>query len=92
AGIAFFFGFVHGFGFASVLREFGLPSNALAASLFAFNAGVELGQATIVLAVAPLLALIRAKEPRLTRPVIAVGSVLVILAGSFWFVERVFAR
>lgn len=89
AAIAFFFGFVHGFGFASVLREFGLPGHALAASLFAFNAGVEIGQATIVLAVAPLLALARAQRPRLAYPIVAVGSAFVILMGGYWFVERI---
>jgi hydrogenase/urease accessory protein HupE len=89
AGIAFFFGFVHGFGFASVLREFGLPSHALAASLFAFNVGVELGQAAIVLSVAPLLALARAHRPRLAYPIVATGSTVVILAGGYWFVQRI---
>ena len=43
AWIAFAFGFVHGFGFADVLREMGLPQAALGWSLFAFNLGVELG-------------------------------------------------
>ncbi len=55
---AFCFGFVHGFGFANVLREMRLPRGALGWSLFSFNAGVEIGQACIVLAVAPLLALL----------------------------------
>src|SRR4030095_3923290 len=41
AWIAFFFGRVHGFGFAGVLREFGLPRQALGWSLFSFNFGVE---------------------------------------------------
>ena len=49
AWIAFFFGFVHGFGFAGVLREFGLPGQALGWSLLSFNFGVEIGQACIVL-------------------------------------------
>src|SRR6185436_149898 len=47
--IAFGFGFIHGFGFAGVLREFGLPQGALGVSLFAFNVGVEIGQMCIVL-------------------------------------------
>ena len=46
------FGLVHGFGFASVLREFGLPRAALGWSLFGFNLGVELGQLAFVLPVA----------------------------------------
>ena len=42
------FGLVHGFGFAAVLREFGLPPAALGWSLFGFNVGVELGQLALV--------------------------------------------
>src|SRR5262249_24892446 len=67
--IAFGFGLIHGFGFASVLREFGLPHEALAWSLLGFNLGVEIGQACIVLAVTPALyALRRWVPPRRLRP------------------------
>jgi HupE / UreJ protein len=90
AGIAFAFGFVHGFGFASVLREFGLPPHALGAALCSFNLGVEIGQLCIVLAVAPLLALLRAWRPAWNRGVVSVGSAGVIAAGAYWFVQRVF--
>jgi hypothetical protein len=88
AGIAFAFGFVHGFGFAGVLGELGLPRQALGWSLFAFNLGVEVGQVCIVAAVAPLLAIIRGRAPRLGMQVVTAGSVLVVLAGGYWFVER----
>ena len=54
-GLAFVFGLVHGFGFASVLREIGLPARGLVLSLASFNVGVELGQLAIVAAVLPLL-------------------------------------
>ena len=89
AYLAFAFGFVHGFGFASVLRELTLPPEALGAALFSFNLGVELGQMTIVLAVAPLLALLRRRRPAASGPVLAWGSCAVIAAGAFWFVQRV---
>jgi hydrogenase/urease accessory protein HupE len=82
------FGLVHGFGFASVLRELGLPRQALAWSLFAFNVGVEIGQACIVLAVAPLLALLRSKRPRLAMRTVTVASLVVVAAGAYWFVQR----
>src|SRR5262245_32610253 len=59
AWIAFTFGFIHGFGFANVLREMDLPTRALGWSLFSFNAGVELGQLLVVGAVASVLAAIR---------------------------------
>ena len=46
--LTFGFGLVHGFGFANVLRELGLPSSGLAQSLLSFNVGVEAGQIVIV--------------------------------------------
>ena len=90
AWIAFFFGFVHGFGFAGVLREFGLPRQALGWSLFSFNFGVEIGQACIVLVVALLLASLRHRSQTLGQRILQVGSIGVILAGSYWFIQRVF--
>jgi len=89
AGLAFGFGFVHGFGFAGVLRDFGLPKGALGWSLFSFNLGVEIAQAAIMLAVAPALALLSARKPALARRVVAAGSALVVAAGTFWLVRRV---
>jgi hypothetical protein len=88
--VAFFFGFVHGFGFASVLREFGLPSQALGWALFSFNVGVEIGQICIVVVVASVLAALRARRPILSRRITVIGSVIVIGAGTFWFFQRVF--
>ena len=90
AWIAFFFGFVHGFGFAGVLREFGLPRAALGWSLFSFNFGVEIGQACIVVVVASLLGAIRNRNQILAVRISRVGSVCVILAGTWWFIQRVF--
>jgi len=84
------FGLVHGFGFANVLREFGLPREALAWSLFSFNLGVELGQLAVVAVVASLLELVRRRNQMLGRRVAVAGSAVVIAAGAFWFVERVF--
>lgn len=87
--IAFGFGFVHGFGFASVLREMELPARALGWSLFSFNAGVEVGQLLIVVPIAAGLAALRARHAPAGRWVAVAGSWLVIAAGAFWFVERV---
>jgi hydrogenase/urease accessory protein HupE len=89
AWVALFFGLVHGFGFANVLRETGLPPRALGLSLFSFNVGVEIGQAVIVLIVASLLGAIRARRPAATRAIVVAGSLVVIAAGTYWFVERV---
>jgi hydrogenase/urease accessory protein HupE len=90
AWIAFFFGLIHGFGFASVLREFGLPRQALGWSLFSFNLGVEIGQVCIVALAAVLLAGLRRRGERLNRRVVLFGSIGVMLAGSYWFIQRVF--
>jgi hydrogenase/urease accessory protein HupE len=90
AWVALTFGLVHGFGFAYVLREFGLPREALGWSLFSFNLGVEIGQLAVVLAVASLLALIRRKSDVIGTRVAIAGSVVVIAAGTYWFVQRVF--
>ena len=88
--IALVFGLIHGFGFASVLREMGLPTGAIGWSLFSFNLGVEVGQLAVVAVVAALLGALRAHSPVAGRRVMVAGSVAVILAGAFWFVERVF--
>jgi hydrogenase/urease accessory protein HupE len=90
AFVALFFGLVHGFGFASVLKEFGLPQEALGWSLFSFNVGVELGQLAIVVVVASALALSRRRWPAADRWIVTGGSIVVIAAGAYWFVERVF--
>jgi len=87
--VALVFGLVHGFGFASVLRETGLPEHALGLSLFAFNLGVEIGQAVIVVVVASGLASIRKWNATAAHRLATAGSVIVMLAGAFWFLERV---
>jgi hydrogenase/urease accessory protein HupE len=90
AWIAFFFGLVHGFGFAGVLRESGLPSRAVGWSLFSFNFGVEVGQVCIVLVVASLLVALRNRNKVAGERVATIGSIVVILAGTYWFIQRVF--
>lgn len=88
--VAFGFGLIHGFGFANVLREMDLPARALGWSLFSFNLGVELGQLAVVIVVAAALGSIRARSELAGRRLALAGSIAVIAAGSFWFVERVF--
>jgi hypothetical protein len=58
--ITFLFGLVHGFGFANVLTQLGLPSKGLVASLLAFNVGVEAGQVAIVSVLFPVSSVILA--------------------------------
>ena len=90
AWLAAIFGLIHGFGFAYVLKEFGLPQAALGWSLFAFNLGVEIGQLLIVVVVAGALILLRRRSARAARLVATFGSIAVIAAGVYWFIERVF--
>jgi hydrogenase/urease accessory protein HupE len=90
AFIAFAFGFIHGFGFAAVLREMGLPSRALGWSLFSFNLGVEIGQLFVVVLVASALLALRSRSETAGRRLAFAGSLVVIGMGAFWFIERVF--
>lgn len=87
--LAFAFGLVHGFGFASVLGDLGLPRDALALALAGFNVGVEIGQLAVVLAVVPLIYLLR--RARFYRPgVLVTGSSAIALLAGIWLVGRVF--
>lgn len=90
AWIAFGFGLVHGFGFANVLKALDLPRRALGWTLFSFNAGVEIGQLVLVVVVSWLLVAIRSRSQTLARRVVVLGSLLVMAAGAYWFVQRVF--
>ncbi|MEY4092873.1 MAG: hypothetical protein RLZZ53_72 [Acidobacteriota bacterium] len=90
AWLAVAFGLIHGFGFAYVLKEFGLPQVALGWSLFAFNLGVEIGQLLIVGVAASTLEAIRRRSAAAAGSVAFAGSIAVILAGTYWFIERVF--
>ncbi|MGH8475191.1 MAG: HupE/UreJ family protein [Methylococcales bacterium] len=89
--LAFTFGLIHGFGFASVLADFGLPQGALGWSLAAFNIGVEIGQACIVVVVAPSLLVLRSRNPLFARRFVYAGTIFIIIAGGYWFVERILA-
>lgn len=88
--IALTFGLIHGFGFASVLREMDLPRRALGWSLFSFNLGVEIGQVCIVILVASALAGIAARSTVIRTRIAYAGSLVVAAAGVVWFVQRVF--
>jgi HupE / UreJ protein len=85
--IAFAFGLLHGFGFASVLAEMGLPKGARLISLVAFNLGVETGQLAVVLAVMPLAYLLRATT-FYRRGVMPWGSSAIAGLALVWFLQR----
>lgn len=86
--LAFVFGLVHGFGFASVLLDLGLPASALVSALGGFNVGVELGQLAIVGVFLPIAWLLR--HTRFYRWVIvAGGSAAIVVLGLFWTLDRI---
>ena len=87
--MAFVFGLVHGFGFASVLADLGLPQGALVLALVGFNVGVEVGQVAIVVAFVPIAFWLRHTQ-FYRRGVLTAGSLLVALVAAYWFVQRAF--
>ena len=87
--VAFLFGLVHGFGFASVLTDLGLPQGTLALALLGFNLGVELGQLAIVTVFLPLAFALR-RTWLYRRGVMVGGSLVIAVIAAAWFVERAF--
>jgi len=87
--MAFLFGLIHGFGFASVLTDLGLPQGALALSLVGFNVGVELGQLAIVAVFLPVAYFLR-NTWFYQRVVLLGGSASIALLALVWFIERAF--
>src|SRR5690349_16142588 len=88
--IVFMFGLIHGMGFASALNEIGLPPNKFYTSIIAFNGGVELGQATIIIIVfSSLVALWGKKTWYRARIVYPLSAVIALIAG-YWTIARLF--
>ncbi|MDB5919545.1 MAG: hypothetical protein JWR40_3779 [Massilia sp.] len=85
--LAFAFGLIHGFGFASVLLDLGLPQSSLLLSLVGFNVGVELGQLAIVAVFLPLAYLARATA-FYRNAVLVGGSSLIVAIAVVWLAER----
>jgi len=88
--IAFAFGLIHGLGFSNVLRELDLPVRALRWSLVSFSAGLQIGQLVVVAVLGWLFAAVRSRSESLGRQMVFAGSLVVMAAGAFWFVQRVF--
>ncbi|MGX1309417.1 hydrogenase/urease accessory protein HupE [Amorphus suaedae] len=90
--VAFGFGLIHGLGFAGALREIGLPEGDVPLALFAFNAGVELGQLMFIavvlaagFAVRAMIPVLTAQGPRCTR----VASYAIGSTAAFWVIDRI---
>jgi hypothetical protein len=91
--VAFTFGLLHGFGFASALSEVGLPQSAIPVALLFFNLGVEIGQLLFIASVFAVVVLARQVTRRIGAsqpawawrvPAYAIGSVSV-----FWVIQRI---
>jgi hydrogenase/urease accessory protein HupE len=88
--VPFGFGLIHGFGFASALREAGFRSGTggIVLPLFSFNLGVELGQIMVAALALPIIWKLR-ETPMFIARWVPACSAAVVLLGSFWFVQRV---
>jgi hypothetical protein len=85
--VTFFFGLIHGFGFAGVLAELNLPTADFAWALLEFNLGLELGQLLIVVSVTALLFVLR-QGAHYRSWVIRGGSFAALAVGVLWLIER----
>jgi hydrogenase/urease accessory protein HupE len=88
--IATAFGLIHGFGYAAAFRELNLSGLALGWSLFSFNLGLELAQLLVTVALAAAFLMLKKWSEPAGRHLAFAGSILVIAAGTVWFVQRVF--
>ena len=88
-GIVFLFGLVHGMGFAGALGKLGLPQNAYLLSLVMFNAGVELGQMTIILLAYFLLGKWFGNKPYYRRYIVIPLSIVIAIIAAIWTVQRI---
>ena len=84
--VAFAFGLVHGFGFSTVLRDIGLPRDALLSSLIWFNLGIESGQLLVLLLLVPALTWLNRARPE--KPVSQALSVLILVASAMLLLQR----
>ena len=90
SALTFFFGLVHGLGFASVLRDMGVASGTMGVTvpLVGFNLGVEAGQLVVACLLLPAIWRLRNWEPFLRRGIPAC-SAMVAAAGCYWLAQRI---
>ena len=87
--VTFFFGFIHGFGFASGLKELSVQQSTIVPALASFNIGVELGQIGIVLIILPILLYIdRHTQGKRHKALVYAASTIIALFGVYWLLER----
>jgi hydrogenase/urease accessory protein HupE len=91
--VAFTFGLLHGFGFASALVDIGLPQSDIPLALFSFNAGVEVGQLIFIGAVLAVLAAAKRINfpPTIERYASSATTYAIGTTAAFWFIDRLAA-
>lgn len=90
--IVFMFGLIHGMGFASALNEIGLPPNRFYTSILAFNGGVELGQATIIVILFASVVSLLGKKIWYRQRVVYPLSLFIALIAGYWTISRLFCN
>ena len=88
--VAFLFGLLHGFGFASGLLTTGMPRAELAPALLFFNVGVELGQIGFIAVALILSRSFKALEMRWPLWVERAPGYAVGICGAYWTIQRTF--
>ena len=88
--IVFFFGLIHGMGFASALNEIGLPRNKFYTSILSFNAGVEIGQVIVIACVFMLVIVPFGKRIWYRKFVVYPSSILIAAIAAYWAIKRSF--
>lgn len=87
--IVFFFGLIHGLGFAGALSAFNLDPTSLVIGLLGFNIGVEFGQLAVIAIAAGLTFWVKDKTSY-RKFIVIPGSVLIAVFGLYWTIERIF--
>jgi len=88
--LVFFFGLIHGMGFASSLNEIGLPRNKFTTSIISFNAGVEIGQVVVITVLFVLLVIPFGKKPGYRKMVVFPVSIAIAFLAAYWTIQRIF--
>lgn len=88
--VVFGFGLVHGMGFAGALKDLGLQRHDFLTALVGFNAGVELGQLSVVALALFAVGWLRSR-PNYRRLVVVPASVTIAAVAVFWTFQRILA-
>lgn len=87
--VIFCFGLVHGLGFASALKEIGIPENKFFSSLLSFNIGVELGQLSIILLSYLTISKLFSNKPMYKERIVFPISSIIGCVALYWTIERI---